>query len=216
MTIGRERATSSQALFDIEYLCLSSEKMIDIGYFSRQFWIYYRHKLRKTRTNVFDDVIIHSRYGFGDLDLYWHMNNSRFIRHCDFARYAFLLETGLWDVVSKRRKSGISNAFLVVSAFQGQYRQSIRLGDRFQVVSRLHGWDENAFYMEQLMILEKNQQIAFSLLGRCTSVSRQLTPQMIINDLHQQVIQSPKLSSTVENFKENYQLKFSKSKSHCE
>ncbi|UJR17356.1 hypothetical protein I4U23_004251 [Adineta vaga] len=187
--------------------------MLDLSYFSRQIFSYFRHKISKSRVNILDDVIIHSRCRLNDLDFNWHMNNSRFILHCDFGRFKYLLQTGLWDAVVERRKAGFANAFYVVSAFQGQYRHSIGWNDRFQVVSRLHGWDDKAFYMEQLIILEKNQKIAFSLLGRCAVIPRTLTPQMIIDDLYHKSIQSPKLPSTIENFKENYQLNLSKTSS---
>ncbi|CAF5144862.1 unnamed protein product, partial [Rotaria sp. Silwood1] len=94
------------------------------------------------------------------------MNNSRYLGECDFGRYSFSIETGLWNAFIQRRKKDMKNATILVSAIQVQYRQSIKLGEKFQIVIRINGWDDKAFYFEQSMIMNKNLQPAFSLLIR--------------------------------------------------
>jgi acyl-CoA thioesterase FadM len=93
------------------------------------------------------------------------MNNARYLRECDFGRMSLLLETGLWDALLQRRKTQMKNANVVVSAFQVQYRQSLGLGDTFEIRTHIHGWDDKAFYSKQSMILDKNHQTAFFIIS---------------------------------------------------
>jgi len=187
--------------------------MIDIGYAIRLMALIWRYKGKEVNKNVFSETVIHGRCWPNDLDLNWHMNNSRYLRECDFGRISLLLETGLWNVLLKRKKSGMKDANIVVSALQVQYRQSIELGDQFQIRTRINGWDDKAFYFEQAMIIDKNQETAFLMLIRFSLTPRSLTPQMLVNDLQIGSIQSPKLSPAIEAFKQNYKLNYSDLKS---
>ncbi|CAF0738904.1 unnamed protein product [Adineta ricciae] len=180
--------------------------MLDFGYFLRMYFLANQSKGKKKDGDLFGDYIINGQCWLNDLDLYWHMNNSRYLRECDFGRTSLLIETGLWRAVVERRNTNMKDAGLLVSALQVQYRQSIELGDKFQIVTRLHGWDDRAFYFEQLIILEKNKQTAFSVLVRTALTPRDLTPQMLVDDLQRGSIQSPKFSPDVQIFADNYKL----------
>ncbi|UJR14246.1 hypothetical protein I4U23_001237 [Adineta vaga] len=180
--------------------------MLDIGYFLRTIFLLKRYKGTKKDGDLFDDYVIDGQCWLSDLDINWHMNNSRYLRECDFGRTTFLIETGLWKVLLARRNTNMKDANLLVSAFQVQYRQSIELGDKFQIGTRLHGWDDHAFYFEQFIILDKNQEKVFSLLVRMALTPRHLTPQMLIDDLKRGSIQSPKFSFYMQNFSDNYKL----------
>ncbi|CAF1207626.1 unnamed protein product [Rotaria sordida] len=171
--------------------------MFDIGYAIRVIALLFRYKGNKKCKNIFSESVVKGRCWPNDLDLNWHMNNSRYLRECDFGRYSFLLETGLWNRLIERRKKGMKNSSIIVSALQVQYRQSVELGDRFEIRTRINGWDDKAFYFEQSIILEKNQQAAFSLIVRLVTIPRSLTPQMLIDDLQIGSIQSPKFSPAV-------------------
>ncbi|CAF0857403.1 unnamed protein product [Rotaria sp. Silwood1] len=188
--------------------------MFDIGYALRVMRLLWRYKGNKNYKNILSESIVKGRCWPNDLDLNFHMNNSRYLRECDFGRYSFFMETGLWNAFIQRREKDMKNATILVSALQVQYRQSIKLGEKFQIVTRINGWDDKAFYFEQSMIMNKNLQPAFSLLIRIAFLPRSLTPQILVDDLYFGSIQSPKLSPAVENFRQNYQLNFSPIKSN--
>ena len=181
--------------------------MLDIGYPIRLLLLLWRYKGQK-RGSILSETVLDGRCWPIDLDIFFHMNNSRYIRECDFGRIGYFFETGLWDVLKQRKRNGFRNANMVVSALQSQFRQSIKLGDKFQIRTRLNGWDDSAFYLEQSIILHKNNQTAFSLLARIVLTTRSLTPQMLIDDLHNEPIQSPQLSPAMESFKQNYRLSY--------
>lgn len=180
--------------------------MLDFGYFLRVFLLGYQSRGKKKDGDLFADYVLHGQCWLNDLDFNWHMNNSRYLRECDFGRTLLLIETGLWKVLLERRNTNMKDAGLLISALQVQYRQSIEWGDKFQLVTRLHGWDDHAFYFEQFIILEKNKQVAFSVIVRTAVTPRDLSPQMLVDDLQRGSIQSPKFSPDVQLFADNYKL----------
>ncbi|CAF1530796.1 unnamed protein product [Adineta ricciae] len=182
--------------------------MFDLGYFIRASRLFWRSKTAGKVKHILDESIIKGRCWTTDLDTNWHMNNARYLRQCDFGRITLLLENGLWDAVLARRKTGMKDATVLVSALQTQYRQSVQLGDRYDIRTRIHGWDDKAFYLEQAIVLDTNQKIAFLMLIRFALVPRSLTPQMLVDDLDLGVKQSPPFSPSVKAFQENYQLSY--------
>ena len=181
--------------------------MIDIGYVIRVIVLAWRRRAAKKMKNIWAESVVTGRCWPNDLDINMHMNNARYLREADFGRFALLLDTGLWDVVKVRRKKDLQTS-LLAGAIQVQYRQSVELGDRFSITTRLAGWDERAFYIEQEITLEKNQQVACSLLVRIVVTPRSLSPQMLVEDLGYGSIESPVLPPAVENFKQNHRLTF--------
>ena len=77
-----------------------------------------------------------------DLDLWLHMNNSKYLREMDFARMGWGMETGVY----RARKSG---AVIVLNAASIRYRRSLQLFQRFVIKTRLLCWEDDAFYLEQ-------------------------------------------------------------------
>ncbi|UJR10186.1 hypothetical protein I4U23_014401 [Adineta vaga] len=187
--------------------------MFDFGYFVRSFVLFQRFKGKVKTKKLFDESIIKGRCWTTDLDFNWHMNNARYLRQCDFGRIALLVETGLWDAIMIRRKNGMKDAGILVGALQVQYRQSVEFGDRFEIRTKINGWDDKALYLEQAMVLDKNKQIAFSMLIRFGLTPRTFTPQMLVDDLNIGHIQSPTLSPAVEIFKQNYRIDYQPVKS---
>ena len=114
----------------------------------------------------------------------------------------------LWRL---RGKEKLRNIWVesVISAIQVQYRQSVQLGDRFAIRSRVHGWDDRAFYLEQWMTMERTKETACSFLVRLALIPRRLTPQMLVDDLQMGPISSPPLSSVMHRFRDNHRLNFS-------
>ena len=60
-----------------------------------------------------------------------HMNNARYLRECDFARFKLMFDTG---ITAELRRIGGS---LVVASSTIRYRKSVRFLERFQVRSRV-------------------------------------------------------------------------------
>lgn len=77
-----------------------------------------------------------------DLDVLWHVNNGVYLTMLDVARVDLLLRSG---AARRLRRVGY---YPVVAAQTIRFRRSLKLLDRFEVETRIIGWDEKAFLIE--------------------------------------------------------------------
>lgn len=80
-----------------------------------------------------------------DLDVWLELNNGRALTLFDFGRFVLFRRIGIVGVMRTQRWSG------TVAGSTVRYRRRIRLFDRFEMRSRLLGWDDKFFYFEQAM-----------------------------------------------------------------
>ncbi len=78
-----------------------------------------------------------------DVDTYLHVNNGRYLTLMDFGRFAHSIRTGLLSVMLRRRWRPILGAATV------QFRRELLPFQQFEIATRLVGWDEKWFYIEQ-------------------------------------------------------------------
>ncbi len=78
-----------------------------------------------------------------DLDLNLHMNNGRYLVLMDLGRFDLMQRTGLVN------KSLRERWMPVVSDVKIRYRHSLEPFQRFELQTRLVGWDRKWFYLEQ-------------------------------------------------------------------
>lgn len=100
---------------------------------------------RKPRIGVFDTHALPMRCLPNDLDGFLEMNNGRILTLYDLGRFGMAIRVGLWDVL-KREGWG-----LVVAGSSVRYRARITGLQRFELRTRLVGWDARFFYIEQAM-----------------------------------------------------------------
>ena len=81
-----------------------------------------------------------------DIDVLGHVNNGVYLTMLDAARVDMLLRSGAF---SRLRAKGL---YAVVAAQTIRYRRSLRLFERFEVESRVVGWDEQAFLVEHAFL----------------------------------------------------------------
>lgn len=99
----------------------------------------------KPRLALFDTHAMAMRCLPNDLDGFFEMNNGRILTLYDLGRFALSVRIGLWDVL---RREGWG---LVVAGASVRYRARITGLQRFGLQTRLLGWDEKFFYIEQAM-----------------------------------------------------------------
>ena len=78
-----------------------------------------------------------------DLDTNLHVNNGRYLTFMDLGRMDMTLRSGLWRHMLKRRW------LPVVATAVVRFRRELRLGARATLHTRLLGWDERWFWLEQ-------------------------------------------------------------------
>ncbi|MDH5631677.1 MAG: thioesterase family protein [Gammaproteobacteria bacterium] len=78
-----------------------------------------------------------------DCDLNMHMNNGRYLTLMDLGRINFMARVGLLAKLVRRRW------FPVIASVTSSYLRPLPPFRRFRLATRLLGWDEKYFYMEQ-------------------------------------------------------------------
>ncbi len=78
-----------------------------------------------------------------DLDLNGHMNNGRFMTLMDLGRMDLMVRLGLLGHARRRRWAPLVGGAMI------RYRRSLRLFQRFELHSRVIGWDDKWFVFEQ-------------------------------------------------------------------
>ncbi|MGV8965120.1 MAG: acyl-CoA thioesterase [Cellulomonas sp.] len=79
-----------------------------------------------------------------DLDVLRHMNNGVYLSLMDLGRVDMLVRTGVHAAVSAR------GWYPVVVAESIRFRRSLQLWERFEIVTRVLGWDDRVIYLEQV------------------------------------------------------------------
>jgi acyl-CoA thioesterase FadM len=100
---------------------------------------------RKPRIGVFDTHVLPMRCLPNDLDGFLEMNNGRILTLYDLGRFAMSVRMGLWQVLQRERWG------LVVAGSSVRYRARITGLQRFELRTRLVGWDQRFIYIEQAM-----------------------------------------------------------------
>lgn len=78
-----------------------------------------------------------------DVDAFGHMNNSRYLAIMDLGRIDFLRQCALLRGVLRRRWS------VPVGGAHLQFRRALKPLQRYELHTRLLGWDERWFYFRQ-------------------------------------------------------------------
>ncbi|UWP98684.1 acyl-CoA thioesterase [Aliiroseovarius crassostreae] len=89
--------------------------------------------------------VSHHRCWPWDLDLWRELNNGRTLTLYDLGRIPLAGRTGLTRVLLKNRWG------LTMAGASVRYRKRIKMFERVEMHSRLVGWDDRFFYVEQSM-----------------------------------------------------------------
>ena len=112
--------------------------------------------LAKPRQDPLDEYRVALRVWPNDLDVNLHMNNSRYLLAMDLGRWDFGIRSRtLWPALRRRW-------FPVVGSETLGFRRSLDPLQRFELATRLVGWDEKWWWFEQ----------RFEVAGRIHAVGR--------------------------------------------
>ncbi|MHA7133219.1 acyl-CoA thioesterase [Oerskovia turbata] len=93
---------------------------------------------------LLDPSVTRMRVRPGDLDFYLHVNNGVYLQMMDVARSNFLADLGAFGLLRDK------GWYPVVASSTMKYRRSLQLWDRFEITTRVLGWDERVVYLEQV------------------------------------------------------------------
>lgn len=93
---------------------------------------------------LLDPSVTKMRVRPNDLDIYLHVNNGVYLQMMDVARSHYI---GDIDGFAPLKSQGWVP---VVAAQTVTYRRSLRLGQRFEITTRVVGWDDRMVYLDQV------------------------------------------------------------------
>jgi YbgC/YbaW family acyl-CoA thioester hydrolase len=108
-----------------------------------------RSAARRRPPLAFSDVsVVHDRVWWSDIDELRHMNNGVYLSLLDHARLDLMLRSGGWQAFRAAK------VYPVVTAQTIAYRRSLELGQRFEIQTRILGYDARSVYIEQRVVRE--------------------------------------------------------------
>ncbi|WP_428607855.1 thioesterase family protein [Sedimenticola sp.] len=130
-----------------------------------------------------------------DLDINLHLTNSRYLALMDLGRIELMLRTGLMRKALKRR-------WLPVVAFSNvRFRREINPFQRFTLHTRLLGWDEKWFYMEQRFETKRGVAAVGIVKGLFRGPSGNIpTQQLVALADHDGVMEQPAFLAGLDHF----------------
>jgi acyl-CoA thioesterase FadM len=101
---------------------------------------------RRVQVSVLGPSTTAFRVWLNDLDVLRHMNNGRYFSILDLARVDLMNRSGMWA------KLKVAGWYPVVIDERMIFRRSLKLFDRYDVVTTVVGWDEKHVLMQQSFI----------------------------------------------------------------
>ncbi|MBS1958439.1 MAG: thioesterase family protein [Bdellovibrionales bacterium] len=128
----------------------------------------------RRRLHPLSESVLHLRVLPNDLDLNMHMNNGRFLSIMDLGRLDLLIRTDLAGVLLKHRWQPL------VGAVNIRYKQSLMPFQKYRLHTKVIGWDEKWFYIEQ-RFERRNRTIAVGLVKALFRGNRRnITPEQTL------------------------------------
>ncbi|MCA5895253.1 acyl-CoA thioesterase [Isoptericola sp. NEAU-Y5] len=109
---------------------------------------------------LLDPSVTRMRVHPGDLDMYLHVNNGAYLQMMDVARSHLIADIDGFSRLGDRKW------YPVVASSTVKYKRSLKLGDRFEITTRLLGWDERVVYIEQVFTCRGNVYATGWVAGR--------------------------------------------------
>lgn len=102
-------------------------------------------KNKKPIHNLYDKVVFKHRVKLSYIDIYKHINNAKYLRIYEKARWDFGIKTGMTKLMLEKKY-----LFLIMSA-ELSYIKELKFGQKFDVVTKIIATDDKYYYFEQQM-----------------------------------------------------------------
>ena len=135
----------------------------------RFFWVVISGFFKKPLT--MDDVsILHQRVWPDELDINVHMNNAKYLAVMDLGRTDWIVRSGAWRLMRYEKMAPVVGGAMV------RYRRSLTLFQRYELRTRLLGWDERWLYIEQIMECRDGGPACFAVQRTTFTKNGKLVP----------------------------------------
>jgi acyl-CoA thioesterase FadM len=114
----------------------------------RLIWLFVSAPWRK-RIELSDESELTLRVLPTDLDINMHLTNARYLSIMDLGRTELIIQTGMLKKILKRRW------LPVVAVANLKFYKQINPFQRYKLLTKVIGWDEKWFYIEQRFVIEE-------------------------------------------------------------
>jgi acyl-CoA thioesterase FadM len=132
----------------------------EVNHLFRLFGLILTAPWRKRLTSEDHVCITHFRCWFTDLDVLMHMNNGIYLSLMDLGRVDLMLRMG---ALHKLRKKGI---YPVVVSEAIRFRRSLKLFQKFRIVTETAGWDDKYVFLTQKFYARDEMYASAIIKGR--------------------------------------------------
>jgi acyl-CoA thioesterase FadM len=115
---------------------------------------------RDPAATLWEPAVHRFRVAPTDLDVLGHMNNGRYLTLMDLGRYVLLKRSGWWEELDRR------GWVAVVAGQTITYRRELRLGQRFDLHTRVIGFDDRWCYLEHRFMVGETVHAHAVVRGR--------------------------------------------------
>lgn len=125
----------------------------------------------------FSTTVVPMRVWPLDLDLNVHVTNGRYFTMADVGRMDYVLKTGAYRTALRHK------AVPIVGDVWGKFRRELRLFERFEIHTRMLGWDDKWSFMEHRFISKGRVVGVVIMRGVFRAAQGTLAPAEIVRDL---------------------------------
>ncbi|XP_060531749.1 protein THEM6 [Cylas formicarius] len=138
---------------------------LDVNYFLRIVFTIGWGRLFDKRRKIDETTEIYGICTSQDLDIFFsHMNNARYVRELDFARFHFYDRTGLYNEITQ------SKGHILQTASNIRYRRTIPLWTVYKITTKIVTWDEKTLFIEQQFITLNDGFIRAVVLSKQSTI----------------------------------------------
>ncbi|XP_049808460.1 protein THEM6 [Schistocerca nitens] len=149
------------ACLAISCILLMLYVLFDVGYFIRIAFVIAVGRLFQRKVKVLESTSTYGMVTTQDVDIFLRfMNNARYVRELDFARFHFYDRTGLYSEIVRRKGHALQGATTV------RYRRIMPLLTVYRIDTKLIYWDEKSIYLEQQFVTPRDGFVRAVVLSR--------------------------------------------------
>lgn len=166
--------------------------LFDVNYFLRILFTVGFGRIFEKKKKVFDSTTIYGLCLTQDVDIFLkHMNNARYLRELDFARFHYYDRTGIFGRISKKGGGAVQGASST------RYRRAIPIFTPYKIVTKMIYWEDKHFYLEHEFISLTDNFVRAVVLSRQTVTGLDV-PVSEILEQHEPNIKRPEIPKDLE------------------
>lgn len=154
---------------------------------------------RRPPIDLLADVVTTFRVWPTDLDFNLHLNNARYLSMMDIGRLDLLARAGALRPMLRNRWHPVVGAVML------RFRRALDPWMKFQLRTRIAGWDEKWFYIEQRFERDAEVYAVGLVRAAIRGSATTLTPEQVVSAFGHRV-DAPRLSAAFEEWRATLEI----------